>query len=41
MKDCFKCIKKKAPSPSFSVERTFALALFAFVGYDLEEIFDL
>jgi hypothetical protein len=41
IKDCFTHIKKKAISPCFSVERTFALAFFAFVNYDLENIIDL
>jgi hypothetical protein len=41
MRDCFTHIKKKEPSPSFSVERAFGLAFFAFVDFQMEEIFDM
>lgn len=41
IKDCFEHIKKKNPSPCFSVERTFALAFFVHIDYDVENIIDM
>lgn len=41
VKDCFNHIRNKTPSPCFSVERTFALAFFAHVDYDVENIIDM
>jgi hypothetical protein len=35
IKDCFEQIKNKTTNPCFSVERTFALAFFAHVDYNV------